>query len=487
MLEGVVSFVTRTISAVGYKIEENDFKKSIVGIMLPYVAFHGNSRQVRISDEADRHSAFTEEEDTRWEDFVRPQSPCEISNDPAEAEIDPLATCGVTEYFCRGGSSSKMEVLFEYDIYTATTVPELQAIDFVEERIFRETAETLGIDDCHMYFRRRRLRRAQELPYQDIVASVETAPKDDTRPGICFPPNESSGLESAECVPVLGGFSVYGDGVGDLKRAFLEHIKDLMDKDAFVVDPLIKKVVYVGEPNGNGPPEQLPGRGNDPKSELDVPAADDNNPPSNADSLIDRGPVSTATADRSSATAMLVVAVAGLAVIVLFVFLAVSRLRRSKRKNRSSDNQAMAILEEPDYMFDLTDNLPHYGLADRDSLALVPQGDLPDDLEEEALAGVQAGMMCGNVDKNVLFGASDSEGSRSDNEDSSSALSYIDDSSSLPEDGRVFAVGAPLSSIEEDEAKEDQVDEDHNLDFEEIASTASHDTRSSARRVLQMT
>ena len=509
------------------------------------------SRQLRTTtSEGGRHDGDGEEEDTRWEDFVRPTNVCkDIDNSSRNTALD---TCSVTEFFCSAAGKSSFELWFQYDIYT--TAASDPAIDFVEERIFRDAAEALGIDDCLMRFddedniRKRALRRrtessgrnqglsgrgegitqqgqtrAQGLGHGHGVTSIETTPWDEVRPGGCDDP--PAGFDPSECVAVQGIFTIHGhDDVSDIRGALLEHIEEQMNEDVFVKLPSIKKVVFVGPgkpaetegdgegedgdtvfgtvspPTTNNPPQFDTSATSPPPERSD--AEDVDPPPSATDKLVETRPGPTST-DRSGATTMLVVAAAGLALIVLFAFLGISRLRK---KRNNANNNSREIIEDGEYVFDVTDNSPPKSLAGKDSLALVPQRDLPNDMEEgrDLSANNLTVKLVGSLDKNISFVSESDEESGSDAEVGSSEEDEEEEDDSdarLMNTGlqaypdtlpgrRTVAVGESLSLIQEVEEAEtpEQTDvEDHNLDFEEALSAASYDTRSSARRVLQMT
>jgi hypothetical protein len=440
-----------------------------------------------------------------------PRSPCEISNDPGVSDaVAPLSTCGVTEYRCGTNEDStsgpQTQLDFYYDIYTTSSnVSALMAVAYVEERIFMEVAEFLGVDDCRMIFaeqtRRRLLRGLQTILFSGATG-IHTAPKDVIRSGTCSS-SYNGASESSACIPVEGGFTILGDfPLADTESTY-GYVEEIALNDTLVVDSLIEKVIYVGKKEvptntGNNPPsppvEQVVGD--------EIPSL-----PRNGNS--DGGSITTTTKT-------LVGVAAGLAAVILLVLLAV---RRKRQKQHNEELRQVVVMEEAELDFDVSpDGMSPEGLAIKDSLALVPQDEYPGDTAVETPSNLSR--VHANID--VLSEGSDdfaySGGSSADEYENvlSARLTNSDeddvymDTSTTTQDGAStnhtneinrrttilsddagsmelhiheddFVVGAALSRIEESSTQDDD------LEFLEAISATSYDTRQSARRTLQMT
>jgi hypothetical protein len=437
----------------------------------------------------DRHSPGGDalpEDDT--DPFVRPRSPCEISNDPdgASGSHHPLATCNITKYICEDEDElTPYELSFYYDVYAFNEFTESEAIPFVEEAIMRETAEALGVDDCRMFFSRRRLRRLQSLtPLGEAgaVLGLEGSPVDALRQDdpICASTVDEADLSDASCFAVEGGFTLFTNAILDatetaaMREQLLGYIENRMELDAFVVSPYIQKVVYMGEkiepsaaPTTAPPSTAVPVVPREPSGQ--PPQAPS---PSSVGELIQPDPGS---GEWSGTTKGLVYAGGGLLLLIIFALFGASR-----RRAKPSTSREVAIIE--DVEFDVSDTLDAprspKALANKDSLALLPQHLLEEgDGETPATKETLTPLPVASIE--------DDE----EEEDDASFEDIMNSDTEEVGDLKNLSVGGALSSIEENNTSLETGDDAHYLDFEDAASTSmlSVDTKSSARRVLQMT
>jgi len=234
-----------------------------------------------------------------------------------------------------------------------------------------------------------------------------------------------------------------------------------------------------------------------------VPTTPEPSGSSGNDRLVGDTPPETVSGQGSGLTTGLVIAAGGLALVVLLAYYGISRQRRARKGQQEHRQRAVvaevAVDDEDDDMFDVTDNSPTRGLAEKDSLALVPQKEMPGDITggtdhdndrtrdtdllvdlrsfEESVYLEGSGDTAENKDSRYVHGQ------QSDGDDN---VQVREVGSSEADDESYMFSGQQLSLIKESESQERT--EDHNLAYElDGVSAASFDTRASARRLLQMT
>lgn len=461
------------------------------------------ARVLRAADE-DRHSPGSDvpEEDTsRWDEFSRPRTPCEISNDPDTFVDSELTTCGVTGYVCGEivDEPPSLEISFNYDIHASPEVASPDALAYVAEAILRETAQAMGVDDCRMFFNggSRRLRGLQSsLSYQGFTGLM-AEPKDLLRSDGCSSTIDAdASLEDEICFPVVGGFTVYEkpSNINGVREELLMFVEKRMQEGAFEVNSLISRVVFLSGNVPLVPPTTIPSPPNT--------TPEPQNPPSRdpaADEFVKEEPPVVTEQDSGLATA-LVIAAAGLTLVVLIAYYGISRQRKSR--NRQT---AVAVIDDAsEDMFDITDNSPHSkALAEKDSLALVPQKDMPHDTQmskdrdssndlivdlrsfDDSESYVSEGP---GPNAGAGAGAGESVNNESVHGQPGEAAGTMDTDS----DAESYMIGGHLSLIEENESHEPVEEvavEQDDLDFDlvDLTSANSYDTKASARRLLQMT
>lgn len=435
------------------------------------------------------------EQDTANFGGRRPRSPCEISNDPDDEVLSPLAICNVTKYLCDNHDADRedelmIEVSFNYDIYAFNNTIESDAVSFVEEMILRETAQALGVDDCRMFFNRRQrglFRGLQTLGHLG-VSGIEADPTDTVRMEPCSSTFEEVSPETT-CIPVVGGFSVYSDSKSGLRLELLDFVEDRINDDAFILDSYIQKVIYTGAnlpPATVSPsPTQSPG-----PTSSSAPTASSaptlssapSTPGAPGEKLLNDDPTNAGQGEPSDSvfTRSLIVGAAILAFMVLAVLFVVRRHWSAKHKKHRNNQhvRSLSLVDEPE--FDVTDNLDSAALANKDSLALAPQPH-EDPLETDSAPSRHLFANATNNDDTGFVDHALEPPGETDDE------SIYFDQSTENDESVSYRVGKSLSFIEENEVQDTSVEDNHNLDFEDVVSTTSFDTRQSARRVLQMT
>jgi hypothetical protein len=238
------------------------------------------------------------------------QPGCHASNDPPTTSTEDdlrgddrrilllakLQTCNITKYMCplvadknhsgssynRNNSNNTMkaiEVFYEYELYfnpagdlTGTLIP------YLEESMLENLAAALGIKQC----RRRQNTQKRQRMQQSISSSmnatsgtvssqfvgVNLRPHDSANKKYTTCQQKSSngsmlqyGGDETECIPMMGGVTVYVQLTNEDKHSqnilskddrltirdtVSNFIHDAMTKDVFVVPTNIEKVVFVG-------------------------------------------------------------------------------------------------------------------------------------------------------------------------------------------------------------------------------------------------